>query len=826
MLKQAAKFVSPRPSDASTATNVTGTTPSTDTGKKVETSSDNPTPRGTALLSKVVGPSSQVSNKELNDSLRNEICWLEARLVRHVEEVTAGSEATQNLLRNELKQELERVSERHSVQLSKGEAAHMELVCRLDEAEKRMKAAQQDQLTEIVSLRSRLEAVISERLSCKVDDSEQRLKALQQEQLNEIAVVRARTDDAATAQGELSAQLDELRLRLEEENRRAPAEALAKLGELSGEVVAASAERGDLRQKVARLQTRLEEDLVRLDSSSSTLATRLEAVERQVVAALSQAMTQSSPTAAMEGRLSSLASRIDAAEERAASSERTVMERSNATNPATDNAVLFSHLTETRTIVERIARELNELRDQGSPRKDGIKQDDDTRQLIARTVGEMDAELRVELASRLAEARTKIHTDLQADLSERILKVEENAIVSIKASLGAGYQAALSELCNHVRKLQAAQTEVKTINPRLNAVETELRGTARLVTSLANRMLEDKQQALGSAGSTGFRSPAEADIEATPDGMMKALESVIRGALGDSSRSGSDSVSVPPLIGKGTSIPPAGSLSTTADMYSDRDPPLSLHNGSEGSYRGAEGSEAGIPDSEAPRTNLSEGLMESLQGLAQAIDKTLGRPPTLSPEPSTRGVAGVARMVSVGRSGEPSREPVQHVPLGSASSMMAVPSYPGSDDPSLQPMLSARGRSPVTASPPPAATGNTPRFSQAIPNGVPVTGQPRTSVSKGPTGSARPGGSSVNAPSTPTNRTPSAQRQTSGPTQRLNTRMPQTQAMPHQAGSISARGGMSSMPPSTAPRSPLQVGRSDIVKSAQPQTHNYVHRPS
>lgn len=369
------------------------------------------------------------------------------------------------------------------------------------------------------------------------------------------------------------------------------------------------------------------------------------------------------------------------------------------------------------------------------------------------------------------------------------------------------------------------------MGPRLSTVETELRSANRLLTSLANRVLEDKPSATltSTCGSSG-RSPSHAgsqggrDPTAT-DGMMEAITTVIRGALGGVERSetpdrplkisaieaveyvgdepevrrqsGRDfhDPKVPvrplsPLKNQLSSVPVALSVdSTAAEFISDHDASMSLQNESEGSHHGGVSSEGQIREpsessatrvSTGPQSNIPDGLMSSLQGLAQAIDKTLGRQPTLSPEPVARDVrvsagspvADVQRLSAVR-----GRSPANGTPLSvtprSTTTLSGVPS------PVPRPAVSSTSK--VTPQGPfDGGRGATPRGPSTGSSVGPTTGSSVRLATGSSAGVQRQTSDGVRGPSNGSS--VRIQPQTPTPLQRPRT------AQDPQQGSLSARG--------------------------------------
>mmetsp|Transcript_43902 Transcript_43902/g.82447 ORF Transcript_43902/g.82447 Transcript_43902/m.82447 type:complete len:824 (+) Transcript_43902:129-2600(+) len=604
--------------------------------------------------------------------LRSEIGGLESRIVRHVEEVTAGSEATQNLHRRELQQEVERHAERHSVHLCKIEATCMELTCRLNDAEQRWSAAQQDTMAELTSIQGRLEAFNNKSLSHRMDETDKRLQSSRQELFAEAAKLRAeftaRSEEAANERKlEFRSRTDQLEARIEE------------MSKVVAETAGFNVRLGAVEQQLA--VARAHPSTATLDAKISTLTARVEAaevkcrdLEHQAEVTVKEAMksaaaatpnTTSPATALLVERLQA---RVEETERQLAAGNKLDQSTKSGDPESPSRSLLRGEIEELRLMVNdsRSHMELMNKSFTGERQEyqkllaNVHKRQADEQASLAHVVGEMDAELRVELASRAREIDAKLRAELKADIETRIGATERDAIASVKESLGAGFQAALSELMNHVKKLQSASAEAVNIGPRIANIENELRGTTRLVTSLANRALDDSQSI------TGFRgTPADDEIgrstrtdlgrsdlgrsttpgpskAITKSDMMGVIETAIRGAFPGSSGK------YP--VGKMREADGAAPSVSTAEVSSDR----ARHEDSEGSQ--ATFSEDHHMQYSQKDSAMPDGLLESLQGLANAIDKTIGTTarssspvqhgrsitavaaPDMSPMVSTRGV--------------------------------------------------------------------------------------------------------------------------------------------------------------------------------------------
>jgi len=244
---------------------------------------------------------------------------------------------------------------------------------------------------------------------------------------------------------------------------------------------------------------------------------------------------------------------------------------------------------------------------------------------------EIDTQIRAELATQISSTCAEFRSELQNEIITRIGAAERDAIASVKESFGAGVQTALGELHNQFKKLQAAQLEVGNLTPRLMNIEHELRGTTRLVTSLAKKALDDHENKFGGPGASVSASSGADSTPAISGFASVTKKGLVSGDFGDT------------IFDDPT---PSG-LSTAAassDISTMRGHKMRPQYGHEGIEESPMCYGEQFPDedeltqtrllqetdlSQSTHSNVDpppipEGLFANLQGLASSIDKTIG----------------------------------------------------------------------------------------------------------------------------------------------------------------------------------------------------------
>jgi len=624
-------------------------------------------------------------------------------LGRSIQGAAAVSEAAQKPLRTEFKAELEKLryeveaamkqADEQASALGKIQAKGSQTSDRLEEVSRKFRDLQQDQLSETTMLRGRIENAVGERQESmsQFETIQLLLKEEQGRRAAELASVSARIEaserrlaaqvgavGSAAAQPALGPEVSVLAARLESAERQ--------ISQIPSAVAAATAglqARSDmLNRDLAAMKAMLNKPL---DTSCSA--------SREEFLALTSAYSLTQEEVARLGKdldnerrdrcraLSDL-ERIteDVARATAATIERAERRLAGQAVPRLVDGGQFSPVA-TPTLATHTPSDIVSR----TPSLTGV----DSRGAMASTnfarlIGEMDAELRIELTSRIRLLTAELRGELLREITIRLADAEAKAGV-VEVNVDHKIQRVAAEFAQRLGRLEGTQ-----LNSRVAALENDAKHNAILLSALvedhARKVVrEDLVSDAPSAESVSFsigRLAAE-----MPDFKDEGRgASLVRGTSAMRRRDADMGVKV--LYGLSEKGPVSDAYEAAPSVHSESSNATSFRSGQLHDNRGAgplpcnsasTSASAGASRNSITNLDMHDGLKSSLENLVSRVNRSLSKSPppvaassSVLPSRSRReGQSADPLHASVGsRVGGTSADPVNSVGLRQAQGPM------------------------------------------------------------------------------------------------------------------------------------------------------------